>query len=258
MITCILGLGACGEQPQYTEFEQSKITSAQQIASGQVIPLLVNLSQEENMEMRNMLEEYTYDEVAYEMAANYYLNVDGYAFMAAITSFDSTLDDIGMIVSLGEPTAVIDDKQIIVYVEVRGSKKNAEAEIIFSNDRFMIMESAALNTEESMGELMLKAGMNTLIGMGTVFLVLILISLIISCFRVIPKIQAHFAKGKENRKNTAQEVGIENGVTQIIGQEETVDVSDDLELVAVIAAAIAASEGQTSTEGFVVRSIRRR
>ena len=35
------------------------------------------------------------------------------------------------------------------------------------------------------------------------------------------------------------------------------DVSDDLELVAVIAAAIAASEGAASTDGFVVRSIRR-
>ena len=39
-----------------------------------------------------------------------------------------------------------------------------------------------------------------------------------------------------------------------IGEE---DVTDDLELVAVIAAAIAASEGQTSTDGFVVRSIRK-
>ena len=35
------------------------------------------------------------------------------------------------------------------------------------------------------------------------------------------------------------------------------DVTDDGELVAVIAAAIAASEGKTSTDGFVVRSIRK-
>ena len=39
-------------------------------------------------------------------------------------------------------------------------------------------------------------------------------------------------------------------------QEDT-DVSDDLELVAVIAAAIAASEGAASADGFVVRSIRK-
>ena len=35
------------------------------------------------------------------------------------------------------------------------------------------------------------------------------------------------------------------------------NLTDDLELVAVIAAAIAASEGASSTDGFVVRSIRR-
>ena len=38
---------------------------------------------------------------------------------------------------------------------------------------------------------------------------------------------------------------------------ETEEMTDDLELIAVITAAIAAQEG-TSTDGFVVRSIRRR
>ena len=52
--------------------------------------------------------------------------------------------------------------------------------------------------------------------------------------------------------------GIENAVAQISAVEEVEDETDDLELVAVIAAAIAASEGASSTDGFVVRSIRRR
>mgnify|MGYP000898117842 CR=1 FL=1 len=47
----------------------------------------------------------------------------------------------------------------------------------------------------------------------------------------------------------------ETEVSEVI--EEPEDLTDDLELVAVIAAAIAASEG-TSTDGFVVRSIKRR
>ena len=41
-----------------------------------------------------------------------------------------------------------------------------------------------------------------------------------------------------------------------IEKEET-ELADDLELVAVISAAIAAYEGSTSTEGFVVRSIKK-
>ena len=42
--------------------------------------------------------------------------------------------------------------------------------------------------ENSIGAKMASAGANTLMGMGTVFAVLIFISLIISCFKVIPKI----------------------------------------------------------------------
>ncbi len=92
--------------------------------------------------------------------------------------------------------------------------------------------------------------MNTLLGMGTVFVVLILISLIISLFGFIPKIQAKLSKKeKVNVVKPAAPVP-----APVVVEEE---LSDDLELVAVIAAAVAASEGASSTDGFVVRSIRR-
>ena len=103
----------------------------------------------------------------------------------------------------------------------------------------------------SLGELMSKAALNTLIGMGTVFVVLILISALISAFRIIPVLQDKFRKKPEEKVETApkaEEAAIE---------EEAADETDDCELVAVIAAAIAASEGAASTDGFVVRSIRR-
>ena len=95
-----------------------------------------------------------------------------------------------------------------------------------------------------------KAALNTLIGMGTVFAVLILISIIIACFGLIPKIQAAFAKKEE-----APNVPV---TPAVVAPAQTVEEDDDTELVAVIAAAIAAYEGSTNTDGFVVRSIRRR
>lgn len=134
-----------------------------------------------------------------------------------------------------------------------GANQNAQAEVIFSNDMFLSMESAALNPVESMGGLMTKAALNTLIGMGTVFVMLIMISLIISLFNFIPRIQAAFSK--KGKKEKTKSAGIDNAVTQIAAQEEA--EADDTELVAVIAAAIAASEGAASTDGFVVRSIRK-
>jgi sodium pump decarboxylase gamma subunit len=122
-------------------------------------------------------------------------------------------------------------------------------ELIFTNDIFMKLEGGSLNPKSTFGELMEKAALNTVIGMGTVFAVLILISLIIACFGFIPKIQDAFAK-KEAPETPSAPVS----APVVAAQSE----EDDTELVAVIAAAIAAYEGSTNTDGFVVRSIRRR
>jgi sodium pump decarboxylase gamma subunit len=73
---------------------------------------------------------------------------------------------------------------------------------------------------------------------------------IIYLFNFIPKIQNAFAKKK------AAEVPVAAAPVAAPVVEE-VEEADDLELVAVIAAAIAAYEGQTSTDGFVVRSIKK-
>jgi len=248
MITCIFGLTACGGEEQLTEYEQWKVTNAQQVSTEMIIPVL------SNDELLTTLEGYTAEEVAYLLQEQLSLYVDGNAFRSAQTSFQSAKDSIGAVTGTGSASATINDDQIIVEVEVTGEKKNATAEIILSNDMFLRLESAALNPSASLGELMGRAALNTLIGMGTVFAVLILISGIISCFRFISKAQ------ESGRKKAEQEAksGVDNAVAQIVEQEAAVDETDDLELVAVIAAAIASYQGAASTDGFVVRSIRRR
>ena len=102
-----------------------------------------------------------------------------------------------------------------------------------------------------------EALMNTGIGMGTVFLVLILISFIISAMQFIPKLQEAMANRKKEKKAVPETVAAAPAAAQPVVQE-TVAETDDCELVAAIAAAIAAYRGETSTDGFVVRSIRRR
>ena len=98
------------------------------------------------------------------------------------------------------------------------------------------------------------AGINTVICLVVVFAVLIFISFLISLFKYIPKFEALFTK--KDAKTELAENAVVNTVSQIEVKEEEEELSDDLELVAVITAAIAASAG-TSTDGFVVRSIRR-
>lgn len=154
----------------------------------------------------------------------------------------------------------------VANIEVAESKEGFEVVATFnatgrtgkmsiSYDENMTITNIAFNPDYSIAENMSKAGLNTLMGMGTVFAVLILISLIISLFGLIPKIQKSMAEKKET-KSDIQNTSVDNTIAQIVEKEET-ELSDDLELVAVISAAIAAYEGSATTEGFVVRSIKK-
>ena len=131
-------------------------------------------------------------------------------------------------------------------------------EVVFElvyNYHNMELTGVTINPVYSFGEKMSTAALNTVICMSIVFAVLICISLIISAFKIFPYLEAK----KKEKEAAAKAAKVEsNVVTQIEQREEQEqEYVDDTELVAVIAAAIAAYEG-TSTDGFVVRSIRRR
>lgn len=105
----------------------------------------------------------------------------------------------------------------------------------------------------STGELMKQAGLNTLLGMGTVFVVLIFISFIISLMKYLP---ALFARKSEDEKKEADKP-VQN-IAKNAPEEK--NLVDDSELAAVITAAIYASAGCTgagSKDTLVVRSIKR-
>lgn len=102
----------------------------------------------------------------------------------------------------------------------------------------------------SQGKIMKKALMNTLMGMGTVFVVLIIIICIISLFGLINKAQ---------NKSKQPETGNAPPAAPVVEETIDEDVTDDLELVAVITAAIMAAMGdEAPADGLVVRSIRKR
>lgn len=265
MITCIFGFTACGSEkeiPAYEQeildYEQEKVDNAKMVAKEYVLPYLLTFMEESKL---HHFDKYTAEEVtqwaAYEMSVQTgaAVEIEGYAMKNAVISFNSAAEAVGTVAvsNIGEPEAEVSGDTIVVKVPVTGSLKKANAELIFSNDGYLRLQSASLNEEATMADLMIKAALNTLIGMGTVFIVLILISFIIAAFGIIPKLQA-WATNRGKKEETKIE-SIDNTIAQIVEKEE--DVTDDFELVAVIAAAIAASEGQTSTDGFVVRSIRK-
>ena len=81
----------------------------------------------------------------------------------------------------------------------------------------------------SLGETLLKALMDTLMGMGSVFLILILICIIISLFKFIPKPEAEGAGSPAPVKEEVKEGALKGE-----------------------------PEGADNAPGYIVRSVRRR
>ena len=227
MITCMLGLSACGgaqdaeNTPSITEADAIAVVDSFALSMSGVIS-------------SGAQAEYAEDPV----------------LSAAIASYEAAMADLGDYQSTDSCTYSGDDMDLIITGDITGSLRKGTVELIYEDGA---LTSATTNVIYSLGEQMVKAALNTLMGMGTVFAVLILIAALISSFNFIPKIQAAFAKKEKN----AESVSVaDNAFAQIV-ENEAVQEEDDLELVAVIAAAIAASEGASSTDGYVVRSIRR-
>lgn len=250
LCACILGLSACGQSEENT-LDVQTVTQVESIAQSLVTDFIV-VSTEEDVEMMN---EYGPEYLEEVFSSYFQINVDGNALINGMNSWNKASEEIGDFQGINGINAVLDDQgsDIIVTMDVSGTKKTAQIEAIFDGDMKHTLTSMTTNVNYTFGEKMSKAGLNTLMGMGTVFAILILISFIISLFKYIPNIQAAFAK--KDKEDNATEKN-DPAIAQIIEKEE--ELTDDLELIAVITAAIAASSQSGSSDDFIVRSIRRR
>lgn len=178
------------------------------------------------------------------------LPVDGEDFLTMISSWEAAEEECGAYVEHGDWTMEVKNDGVSLTSEAK--YENRDADIVFSFDEKGNMESMDVSAHYSTGEILEKAGLNTVLGMGTVFVVLIFISFIISLFKFIPAIEKKFSK-KANVAPAPAAPATAPTAAPVVPQ--TAD--NDGELAAVIAAAIAAAEG-TSADGFIVRSIKRR
>lgn len=121
-------------------------------------------------------------------------------------------------------------------------------------------EEMVVSAVYSKKELMASAGRNTIIGMGTVFVVLIFISFIISLFKFLPALFAPKPKLPQIKEEIKPQAPVAAPKTVAAASE---NLMNDAELVAVITAAIYAASadmggtGAVSKDRLVVRSIRR-
>lgn len=228
----VLAMAACGTDPKTVDYFGASYSELE-ATMGNEVSALVNMTEENRMGVETQGTE---------------------LIKKLLASWDETTADLGEYKELGEFSLAKTQDTVTAEQIVKFENRDAVVSYVYTYDygtKQIMLTDASADKVYSLGEKMEKAGLNTLMGMGTVFVVLILISLIIYCFNIIPYLQ----KKKDGQKDQA--VKQESAVVTQIEKREEKQLTDDLELVAVITAAIAASTG-ASAEGFIVRSIHRR
>ena len=187
-------------------------------------------------------------------------------------------DFAGAVKSMNEQSTEVDEDTVNQYKESVQLKKEygdkgkkVDTEFTISSDSATVVETyttssgkklifsvtydekgqtSSWKVEEykSLGDKMAKAGLNTILSMAIVFAVLIFIALIIAQFKHI----ANFQNGAKKEEVKAEPV------VETVPVVEEENLVDDLELVAVITAAIATASETESADGLVIRSIIRR
>ena len=182
------------------------------------------------------------------------LRIEADSFLAMIKSWQAGEEECGAFVTHGDFKVDVKGDEIVVSTEAEYEDRKATLSFTFNEDSYL--ESMDVSATYAMNEILTKAGLNTVLGMGTVFAVLIFLAFLISLMQYIPNLLEMFTK--KDAENAQPTVEVVQSAPKVATKPAVkVDTVDDLELIAVITAAIAAQEG-TTTDGFVVRSIRRR
>lgn len=160
-------------------------------------------------------------------------------------NFIETREQLGGLLNIKDIKVSYSDGNYVVKAAYSAELGNGEMTLGLKEDaKEMVILS--FTPKYSLAEKMGKAALNTVLGMGTVFIILIFISFLISLFKYISIF--------ENKIKAKQTPVIENKENNTVSEPENLE--DDLELVAVITAAIA-EFSNTDASNLIVRSIKR-
>lgn len=277
MVTCVFAFSACGQNDEdasegYQSEDYAKLCAynvTQYLIDGN---LTVELAKQNEIFADSVEDEEI--EAFVETFDKFIEEVDGvkfdsesatasiYELYTAISSGTVTESQmmatyLGIYETTGLKTKEItygDNQNVIISLE--GNERNATVEV--SIDKKGRVVNITPTAEYTTKEKVVKALMNTLMGMGTVFIVLILISLIIKAFGLIPLIMEK--KKKKEEVPVVKEAKVSIPVPAVKTKPSvTANEMDNSELVAVITAAILASStcNATSADQLIVRSIKK-
>ena len=255
MLMTVISLTACGGKNTAIKYEAESVNQRAQSVI-KVYDMLLSQGDTLGYSAEDIL---AYDEDHLEQFEQNQLGgqIKGSAFQSGLDSYKKALETVGGKID-ADPDATVTSSEKNITADIRFTGANGKTGVleILMTSTYKITD-IVFNVDKTFGEKIQNAALNTVLGMGTTFCVLILIALIIS---LLPVIVAPF---NGTKKKTAPAPAAPAAPAPAPVAEVKEDLVDDKELIAVISAAIAAYESEAtgvpvSPDTFVVRSLRRR
>lgn len=169
---------------------------------------------------------------------------------AIAANWNSVKSELGAFVEVTEASMNAEGTEITGTAKYEKIDDNTTVTVTYSVNADAGTYNINWNIDYPMSVLLKQAGMNTVMGLVIVFVALAFLAFLISKLHYIPEM----IEGRSKKNAPVPAAAPAPVVAAPVVEEE--EYVDDLELVAVITAAIAASEN-TSSDGFVVRSIKK-
>ena len=198
LIVCVLAaslsFAGCSQKAD-TEYDES---AAQQITE----TLITSFSQmgKEGFEQFRSLSDYQLDYTMMQSG----LPIEGDNFLSMLDAWEGAEKECGSYVKHGEYEFEASDKELSVSTLAEYEDRDATIEFKFDED--LNLESMDVSAKYTTAEILEKAGLNTVLGMGTVFVVLIFLAFLISLIKYIPPFVEKFTKKSPQPVQTATPV----------------------------------------------------
>ena len=161
-----LGVSGCGSEADTTTSNEKE----SMVAYSEAIVSSFSQTPDEVFDQYEEMSELQLD----LMLLNTGLPVDSENFLSMIEAWKAGEAECGAFKSYGEFETEMTSSGIVVSTEAEYENKTADIEFTFDEEQQM--DSLTINAHYSTAEILKKAGLNTILGMGTVFVVLIFIS----------------------------------------------------------------------------------
>ena len=119
----------------------------------------------------------------------------------AMTAWDSAREELGDLKKAGSAEIEYSNDEYTATVPVEFEKEDAEFIYVF--DKNLTPTSLSVDVKYSFATTMKNAALNTIMGLGTVFVILIMLIFLISLFQFIPGSGAQEAKAKKKAAEEA-------------------------------------------------------